>query len=334
MAMDLDSRIFVAGHRGLAGSAVLRRLQKEGFRHLFTAPSSILDLRRQKDVQIFFNETRPEFVFMCAATVGGAEDNLQRPGAYLYDNLMMQANVINAAQASGTQKLLLIGSSYLYPAQAQQPMVEDALLTGSFEPVKEFYSLSKVVGIKLCEAFKRQMDLNFFSVMPPNLYGPGDKYDTRSAHVIAALLRRFHEAKEKGTQEVVIWGSGSALREFLHVDDLADACVFLMKNFNPESFPDNLGMPWINCGSGEEISIRDLAQLIQKIVGYTGKIIFDPTRPEGAPRRLLDSSRLRRLGWQPTKDLRKGLEEVYQNFFLADYARSLEREARKSSAAS
>lgn len=315
MTFERSQRIFIAGHSGLVGSAVKRRLEKEGFLNLLLSDSQRLDLRIQKAVRSYFEKERPEIVVMCAATVGSAADNLRHPGRYIYDNLVMQANVLEASYRVGVRKLLLIGSSYLYPHHAPQPMKEEYLLTGPFEPVKEFYALSKTAGVKMCEAYHRQYGCNFFAVMPPNLYGPGDKYGYEEAHVVAALLRKFHEAKESGAGEVVVWGSGQAMREFLHVDDLADACLFLLRHYE--------GGAWINCGSGEEISVRELAFLIRDITQCPAEIRFDTSKPEGATRRLLDSSRLRELGWKPAIPLRKGLQEVYQKHFLHDLRRSL-----------
>lgn len=315
MPLNLESRVLITGKSGLVGSSLHRRLQNEGFRRLLLPNHSELDLRNQHHVSQFFEKEKPEFVVMCAAQVGGAEDNVKRPGQYIYDNLVMQANVLQAAYRSGTEKLLLIGSSYLYPQNAPQPMKEEYLLTGPLEPVKEFYSLSKTVGVKMCEAYHRQYGCNFFAVMPPNLYGPGDKYAYEKAHAVASLMRKFHEAVENGEESVTVWGSGNALREFMHVDDLADACLFLLQHYNIGG--------WINCGSGEEISVRDLAYLIKDITGFQGKICFDNSKPEGAPRRLLDSSRIRAMGWKPAITLKHGLKEVYKNHFFTDLKRSL-----------
>jgi GDP-L-fucose synthase len=314
MTFERSQRIFVAGHKGLVGSAIVRRLLKDGKVNLLLAERQQVDLRNQSAVQRFFEEERPDVVIMCAATVGGAADNLRYPGQYIYDNLMMQAHVLEASYRVDVKKLLLIGSSYLYPHHAPQPMKEEYLLTGPFEPVKEFYALSKTAGVKMCEAYHRQYGCSFFAVMPPNLYGPGDKYGYEEAHVVAALLRKFHEAKERGPSKVVVWGSGQALREFLHVDDLADACLFLLQHYE--------GGGWINCGSGEEISVRDLAIMIKEITECPAEISFDPSKPEGAPRRLLDSSRIRALGWQPSIKLKEGLREVYEKHFRNDLLRS------------
>lgn len=314
MTFERSHRIFVAGHKGLVGSAIVRRFLKEGFENLVLAERQQLDLRNQTAVQHFFEKEKPDIVVMCAATVGGAADNLRYPGRYIYDNLVMQAHVLEASYRVGVRKLLLIGSSYLYPHHAPQPMKEEYLLTGPFEPVKEFYALSKAAGVKLCEAYHRQYGCFFFAVMPPNLYGPGDKYGYEEAHVVAALLRKFHEAKEQRAGEVVVWGSGQALREFLHVDDLADACFFLLQHYE--------GGGWINCGSNEEISVRELAYLIREITECPAEISFDPSKPEGAPRRLLDSSRIKAMGWKPSLTLKEGLREVYEKHFQTDVWRS------------
>lgn len=308
--MDRNSLIYVAGHTGLVGSAIVRRLKKEGFNNLLLRTSRELDLRNQEAVEPFFKDNQPEYVFLCAATVGGVADNVKRPGAYIMDNILIQANVIHYSYLYKVKKLLLIGSSYLYPENCPQPIKEEYLLTGPFEPTKEFYSLAKTVGVKMCESYGRQYGCCFFAAMPPNLYGPGDKYDLESAHVVAALMRRFYEANQKSQPEIIIAGTGQARREFLHVDDLADACVFLMRHYQQSG--------WINCGSGEEVSIKELAEMIQHVTGSQARIVFDPSRPEGAARRLLDSSRLASLGWKPSYSLKQGLEEIYHHHFLHD----------------
>lgn len=316
--MERSSKIYVAGHRGMVGSAIVRRLQADGYNNLTLRTSTELDLRNQKATEDFFDKERPEYVFLAAARVGGIWANSTRPVDFLYDNLLIQCNVIHAAWKFGVKKLLFLGSSCIYPRLSPQPMREEYLLTGPFEPTNEPYALAKVAGLKMCTAYRRQYGCNFITIMPTNLYGPGDNYDLYSSHVLPALLRKFHEAKIQNSNKVIVWGTGSVLREFMHVDDLADACLFLMLHYNDEL--------WMNCGTGEELSIRQLAEIIQEITGCTAAIEFDPQKPDGMPSKLLDSSRLRGLGWQPRIGLKEGIRDVYQNSFLKEYNSALMRE--------
>ncbi|MGE5558755.1 MAG: GDP-L-fucose synthase family protein [Bacillota bacterium] len=305
--MNLDSRIYVAGHTGLVGSALVRRLKKAGYGNLKLIPSGALDLREQAAVESFFSREKPEYVFLAAAKVGGIYANNAYPAQFIYDNLMIAANVINASFRRGVRKLLFLGSSCIYPRLAAQPMKEDYLLTGPFEPTNEPYAVAKVAGIKLCEAYHRQYGADFISVMPANLYGPNDNFCLQDSHVLPALIRKFHEARERGDPEVEVWGSGKARREFLHVDDLAEACVFLMEHCHY----DETGLI-INVGSGEDLSIAELAEMIHDITGYRGAIRFNPAKPDGMPRKLLDISRINALGWKARIPLRDGLSEVYR----------------------
>ncbi len=294
----------MAGARGMVGSAIVRKLRATGFQNILTKPSSDLDLRDQKAVNDFFNAEKPEFVFLAAAKVGGILANDTYRADFLYDNLMIEANVIQAAHASGVEKLLFLGSSCIYPKLASQPLTEEALLTGLLEPTNEPYAIAKIAGIKLCEAYRDQYGANFISAMPTNLYGPNDNYDLKNSHVLPALVRKFHEAKEEGKSEVVIWGTGSPLREFLHVDDLAEACVFLMNEYE--------GRQFLNIGTGSDISIKDLALMIRDIVGFEGELKLDTSKPDGTPRKLMDVSKIKALGWNPEIDLREGIESVYK----------------------
>jgi GDP-L-fucose synthase len=310
--MDKHSRIYVAGHRGLVGSALLRRLQAEGCTDLVTATRRELDLRDQAAVNRWFRAVRPEYVFLVAGTVGGILANATRPAEFIYDNMMIHATVVHAAYLQGVRKLLYLGSSCIYPRECPQPIPEEALLSGSLEPTNEPYAIAKIAGIKLCQAYRRQYGCNFVSAMPTNLYGPQDNFDLQSAHVVPALLRRFHEARVAGHEEVVVWGTGTPRREFLHVDDLAEACVFLMRSYD--------GDQHINVGTGEDLTIRELAWLIGEAVGYRGRIAFDATKPDGSPRKLLDVTRLKAAGWAPRIPLREGIRQTYA-WFLAHRAR-------------
>jgi GDP-L-fucose synthase len=305
-----SAKVFVAGHRGLVGSAVVRRLRQDGVTPL-TATREELDLRNQSAVNEWFRVHKPDFVYLVAGTVGGILANSTRPAEFIYDNLLIHATVVHACHLHGTRKLLYLGSSCIYPREASQPMTEEALLGGPLEPTNEFYAVAKIAGIKLCQAYRRQYGCSFISAMPTNLYGPNDNFDLTSSHVLPALIRKFHEAKLARSPEVVVWGSGRPRREFLHVDDLADACVFLMSSYDDESH--------INVGTGEDLSIRELAELIRDVVYPQGRIVFDSSRPDGPPRKLLDVSRLRDLGWTPRIQLRAGVESTY-DWFLGHQA--------------
>jgi GDP-L-fucose synthase len=302
--MSPDSKIFVAGHRGMVGSAIVRRLRSAGFNHLVVRASAELDLRDGAAVRDFFQTEKPEYVFLAAAKVGGIVANNTYRAEFLYDNLMIQSNVIHESYRAGVKKLLFLGSSCIYPKLAPQPLKEEYLLTGLLEPTNEPYAIAKIAGIKMCDAYRSQYGCHFISAMPTNLYGPNDNYDLQTSHVIPALLRKFHEAKAKGSAEVVVWGTGTPLREFMHVDDLADACLFLMERFDEPGF--------INVGTGKELSIGELAGLIAKIVGYTGKIVFDTTKPDGTPRKLMDVGRLARMGWRAQINLEEGLRRAME----------------------
>ena len=297
-------RIYVAGHGGMVGKALVRRLAREDC-EILTAPRS-LDLREQAAVRTWFEGHRPDTVLLAAARVGGILANSERPGEFLYDNLAIAANVIEAARQSRVEKLLFLGSSCIYPRDADQPITEEALLTGALEPTNEAYAIAKIAGLKLAAAYRRQYGCDFIAAMPTNLYGPGDNYDPQGSHVIPGLIRRFHEAKLAGAPEVAIWGSGTPLREFLHVDDLADACVYLLAHYSGESH--------VNVGYGKDIAILDLARLVAATVGYEGAIACDTSRPDGTPRKLLDTTRLRALGWQPEIGLTDGLRDAYAAF--------------------
>ncbi|BDG26765.1 GDP-L-fucose synthase [Thermus thermophilus] len=304
--MDKGSKIYVAGHRGLVGSAILRKLRAEGYTNLVTRTRQELDLRDQAAVNRFFEEERPEYVFLAAAKVGGILANSTYPADFIRDNLLIQTHVIDAAYRYGVKKLLFLGSSCIYPKHAPQPLKEGYLLTGPLEPTNEPYAVAKIAGIKMCQAYRRQYGFNAISLMPTNLYGPGDNFDLQTSHVLPALIRKFHEAKEGGRKEVVVWGTGTPRREFLHVDDLADAALFLMKHYESEEI--------INVGVGEDISIRELAELIARIVGFEGEIVYDTTKPDGTPRKLLDTSRLFALGWRPKIPLEEGIRQTYRWF--------------------
>lgn len=301
-----DSRIYVAGHRGLVGSAICRALEQQGFINLISRTHRELNLTDQVAVREFFEAERPEYVFLCAARVGGIHANDTYPAEFIRDNLLIQTNIIDAAYQNVAKKLLFLGSSCIYPKYAPQPMKEEHLLTGELEPTNEWYAIAKIAGIKMCQAYRRQYGFNAISLMPTNLYGPGDNFDLENSHVIPALLRKFHEAKVAGESSVEVWGSGNACREFLHVDDLADAALFLMQDYGGEDI--------INVGVGEDVSIRELAELIAEVVRFEGELRFDAAMPDGTPRKLLDVSRLTGLGWQAKIPLAKGLANVYQWF--------------------
>jgi len=310
-----SAKIFVAGHQGMVGSAIARQLRRKGCSNILTRSRKELDLTRQSDVEQFFREEKPDRVYLAAATVGGIHANDTFPADFIYNNLMIAANVIRAAHKHDTERLLFLGSSCIYPKLATQPMREEALLTGKLEPTNEPYAIAKIAGIKLCESFNRQYGTDFRSVMPTNLYGPGDNYHPENAHVIPALLKRFHEAKANNKREVTVWGSGSPRREFLYVDDLASACVHVMGLGKPSYDAHTSPMQQhINVGSGKDIPIKELALLIAKTVGYGGTIRFDASKPDGAPRKLMDSSLIQSLGWEPEISLEKGLALAYQDF--------------------
>ncbi len=301
-----DAPIFVAGHSGLVGSALVRRLEAEGFTNLMVARRDQLDLRDQAAVHYWFRAHRPEYVFLAAGTVGGIVANATRPAEFLYDNMMIHATVVEAAREFDVRKLLYLGSSCIYPRLADQPIGEDALLTGPLEPTNEAYAVAKIAGIKLCDAYRAQYGCNFVSAMPTNLYGPHDNFDLTSSHVLPALLAKFHAAKVNGDATVEVWGSGSPRREFLHVEDLADACLFLMRHYDAPG-------P-INVGTGKDLTIRALAEMIGEVVYPEAELVFDPTKPDGSPRKVLDVSRLRDLGWSPTIELREGIVRTYEWF--------------------
>jgi len=302
--LQFSDTIFVAGHRGMVGAALVHRLRSAGFVNLLLRPSAELDLREQAAVRRFFATERPQYVFLAAAKVGGIWANQTSPADFIRDNLQIQTNVIDAAYRSGVQKLLFLGSSCIYPKLAEQPIREESLLSGSLEPTNEFYAIAKIAGLKMCAAYRRQYGFDAISVMPTNLYGPGDNFNPETSHVIPALLRKFHAAKMHGKHEVVVWGTGAPRREFLHVDDLASACLHLMQNYSAEGC--------VNVGCGEDLSILELAGLVADVVQFGGRIVFDDSRPDGTPRKLLDTSLLNSLGWSPSIPLRQGLEYTYR----------------------
>ena len=315
--IDLDAPIYVAGHRGMVGSALVRELQQRGHTNLILRTSAELDLREQAAVFAFLEETRPVHVYLAAAKVGGIHANNAYKADFLFDNLQMQANVIEGSRRAGVEKLLFLGSSCIYPKHAPQPMGEDVLLTGALEPTNEPYAIAKIAGLKMCDAYRDQHGCNFISAMPTNLYGPGDNYHPENSHVLPAMIRRFHEARESGTQEVVCWGTGSPMREFLHVDDLAHACLHLMDVSNEAG--------WVNVGPGQDVNIRELAETVADVVGYRGAIRWDSSKPDGTPRKLLDVGKMSDLGWKAKTPLRQGIEEVY-----ADFQSAWEQDALRS----
>jgi len=310
--MNLHDKIYVAGHRGMVGSAIVRRLEKEGFSNIVTRSSEELNLVDQQAVSTFFERERPDYVFLAAAKVGGILANNTYRGQFIYENLMIQNNVVHQAYLTGVKKLMFLGSSCIYPALAPQPLKEEYLLTGPLEPTNEPYAIAKIAGIKMCDAYRSQYGCNFVSVMPTNLYGPNDNYDLQNSHVLPALLRKIHEAKLSNSPEIVVWGTGTPKREFLHVDDMADACYYLMQHYN------NKGL--INIGIGDDISIADLAKLISKIVGYKGNVIFDVTKPDGTPRKLMDVSKLHGYGWKAAIALEDGIRRVYEELLKTQWA--------------
>jgi GDP-L-fucose synthase len=304
--LEKNAKLFVAGHRGMVGSAILRKLQQEGFENLVTRTSSDLDLRKQQAVADFFAAEKPDYVFLAAAKVGGIVANNTYRADFLYENLAIQNNIIHSAYQNGVKKLLFLGSSCIYPKLAPQPLKEEYLLTGPLEPTNEPYAIAKIAGIKLCDAYRDQYGCNFISVMPTNLYGYNDNYHPENSHVLPALIRKFHEAKIKAEPTVTVWGSGSPKREFLFADDLADACYFLMQNYNEPNL--------INIGTGEDLSIKDLALLIKEVIGFEGELVFDTSKPDGTPRKLMDVSKLHALGWKHRIELKQGIALAYQDF--------------------
>jgi GDP-L-fucose synthase len=310
-----DVRIFVAGHGGMVGSAIVRKLKAKGYTNIITRTREELDLLQQAEVRKFFEQERLDQVYLAAAKVGGILANAESPADFLYENLMIEANIIHAAHSAGVERLLFLGSSCIYPRLAAQPMGEDALLTGMLEPTNEPYAIAKIAGIKLCESYNRQYGMDYRSVMPTNLYGPGDNYHSENSHVVPGLLRRFHEAKQDQASEVLIWGTGAPMREFLYVDDMAEACLHIME-LDGETYARNTQpmLSHINVGSGEDISIRELASTIASVVGYEGRVGFDKTKPDGAPRKLMDVKCLRSLGWRPRINLHDGLKLAYADF--------------------
>lgn len=308
--MDKSAKIYVAGHRGMVGSAIVRKLKKEGYTNLVTRTSSELDLTRQKEVETFFELEKPEYVIVAAAKVGGILANNTYPADFLYDNMMIEMNVIKSAYENNIEKLLLLGSSCIYPRLAEQPIQEDSLLTGTLEKTNEAYAIAKISGLKFIEYLNSQYGTQYISAMPSNLYGPNDNYHPKNSHVLPALIRRFHEAKESGAPEVVVWGTGTVLREFLYVDDLADASLFLIDNYEKSQT--------INVGTGKDVSIKELAELVKKVVGYGGDLVFDTTKPDGTPRKLLDVSKLSKLGWNYQTELEEGIRLAYDDFLSSE----------------
>jgi GDP-L-fucose synthase len=304
--MNKQDKIYIAGHRGMVGSAIVRKLQAEGFENIITRSSAELDLMNQAAVMDFFSNEKPQFVFLAAAKVGGIHANNTFRAEFLYNNLMIEANVIHAAHVHHVQKLLFLGSSCIYPKMAPQPLTENALLTGELEPTNEPYAIAKIAGIKLCESYRDQYNDNFISAMPTNLYGPNDNYDLQNSHVLPALIRKFHEGKINQLSEVEVWGTGSPLREFLHVDDLADACYFLMQHYNEKEF--------VNVGTGTDLSIKALAEMVKDIVGFEGELVWNTSKPDGTPRKLMNVNKIESLGWKHQIDLRSGIEKVYIEF--------------------
>ena len=304
--MDFEAKIYVAGHRGLVGSALVRRLERAGYRNLLFRTSSELDLRDQGATKAFFASERPDYVLLAAAKVGGIHANSVYPADFIYDNLIVEVNVIHEAYRTGVKKLLFLGSSCIYPRLAPQPMNEGALLTGELEPTNEPYAIAKIAGIKLCQSYNRQYGTNFVSVMPTNLYGPGDNFDLENSHVLAAMIRKFHDAKTSHAPAVKLWGTGTPRREFLYVDDMADACLFLMERHN--------GSQIVNIGTGTDVTIKELAETIGRIIGYEGEILWDPAQPDGMPRKWLDVSLLRKMGWKHSVELNEGIKKTYEAF--------------------
>jgi GDP-L-fucose synthase len=304
--MELNAKIFVAGHRGMVGSAIVRKLTELGYTNIITIPRSKCNLIDQSEVDNFFNKQKPEYVFVCAAKVGGIKANNEMRGDFIYENLMVQSNIIKSSKDYNVKKLLFLGSSCIYPKMSPQPIKEEYLLTGPLEPTNDAYAIAKIAGIKMCQSFNQQYGTNYISVMPTNLYGPNDNYDLNNSHVLPAMIRKFHEAKLEGKDKVEIWGTGKPMREFLYVDDLADACCYLMLNYNSSEV--------VNIGTGVDITIKDLALTIKEVVGFRGDIYFNTDMPDGTPRKLLDVSRLKDLGWEYKTTLREGIEKTYKDY--------------------
>ena len=307
--MDIDAKIYVAGHRGLVGSAIMRRLQAGGYSNLVTRSRSELDLTDQQAVQQFYVAEKPDYVFIAAAKVGGIHANNTYPADFIYHNLMIESNLIHGAYQRGVKKLLFLGSTCIYPKLAPQPMKEEHLLTGPLEPTNEPYAVAKIAGIKMCSAYNRQYGTNFMSVMPTNLYGPNDNYHPQDSHVLPALIRRLHEARARGDKQATVWGTGKARREFMASDDMADACLFLMERFDAKDLGE-----FINIGVGYDMTIREVVEVVAKVVGFTGELVFDTSKPDGAPRKLVDSGRLNALGWRPKTVFEQGLRAAYEDY--------------------
>ncbi|MCO5249495.1 MAG: GDP-L-fucose synthase [Chitinophagales bacterium] len=310
--MEKDAKIYVAGHRGMVGAAIVRNLKKNDYNNIITATSSELNLVSQADTEAFFKKEKPDYVFVAAAKVGGIQANNVYRADFLYNNLMIECNVINSAYQNGAKKLLFLGSTCIYPKMAPQPLKEEYLLSGYLEQTNEPYAIAKIAGIKLCESYRRQHNADFISVMPTNLYGPNDNYDLNNSHVLPALIRKFHEAKLQGDKEVVVWGTGSPMREFLHVDDLAEACYFLMENYSDEGF--------LNVGTGKDVTIKELAEIVKATVHFEGQLVFDTSKPDGTPRKVTDCTKIHSLGWKHKIELQEGVQNVYQDF-LNNYER-------------
>ena len=308
--MDKESKIYIAGHEGMVGSILFKELKRSGYSNIITIPFKSLDLRNQKDTFKFIKEKKPEYIFLIAGKVGGIQANIQYPAEYLYDNLMISANVIEAARRNNFKKLLFLGSSCIYPRLSKQPMKEEYLLTGSLEPTNEGYAIGKIAGLKLCEYYRKQYGCNFIVVIPPNLYGPGDNFKTDDSHIISAIIKKIHNAKEKNLSNVEMWGTGSARREFLFNEDLVDGLIFLMNNYEGNDF--------INIGSKSDVSIKELAEIVKEIIGYDGEFIWDKTKPDGMPRKLMDSSKIYNMGWKPKTNLKDGLSKTYK-WYLNNY---------------
>lgn len=322
--MEKTSKIYVAGHAGLLGSAVVRELKRQGFEHICTASHASLDLRNQADTYTFLQREKPDYVFMAAATVGGLVINDKFPATFFFDNMIMAVNVIDAAYRAGVKKLLYLGSSCIYPKFAQQPITEDALLSGSLEKTNEAYAIAKIAGVRMCQFYDREYGTNFISCIPCNVYGPGDNYDLESSHVVPALIRKFHEAKESGAPEAVLWGTGKAVREFIYIDDIAKAIVFLMQHYD--------GIETVNIGTGTEYTIGELAEIIRTIVGYSGNVVNDLTKPDGTPRKLVDSSKIFQMGWRPEISFAEGIRKTYEDYVLHKDRYQMSGDARSAQA--